>query len=117
MNVIDWFVKSAEFMAADRPDLYDTPAAVQELSTYTDLLRNRDLPFDWVSFSSYVLFRTYDDGVEEFSLTRKLSSVTLFEDEDVLVFSHTTLSNAMDVGVDLPGPLDDPEGLDTDFEA
>lgn len=110
MNVIDWLNKSAEFMAKDRPDLYTAALAVAELDSYMELLRNRDLPCDWVSFSSYVLFRTLEDGVEEFDLTRKLSSVTLFEEEeDALVFSHTGLSEGLRVRIELPGPLDDPE--------
>lgn len=114
MNVIDWLSKSAEFMSVDRNDLYPTASvALVELCRYVDYLRDADLPYNWVSFSAYVLFRTLDDGVEDFMLTRKLSSVTLFEDaEESLVFSHTTLSTAVQPGVDLPGPLDDP--VDTD---
>lgn len=110
MNVIDWMRESARYMAADRPDIYTPATACTELFRYVEFLRKLDMPFNWVSFSSYILIRQMDDGVEEFDLTRKLSSVSLFpEEEDVLVFSHTSLSKTLSVGVNLPSPLDDPE--------
>lgn len=112
MNVIDWLKESAKYMAVDRPDIYSTETALRDLSNYVELLRQVDLPYNWVSFSSYVLLRHVDDGIEEFDLVRKLSSVSLFPEEEInLVFSHTGLSNTLKTGVNLPSPLDDSEAL------
>lgn len=104
MNVIDFIRETAIFMAADRPDVYDVPTAVAELTVAIDSLReltDADQPFAAIMFTSYLLARLEDDGVEEFILTRKLSSMILFEEEEQFgVYSHHPQ-------IDLPSVLDD----------
>lgn len=117
MNVIDFIRESAAFMAKDRPDVYTPELAVRELTQAIEVLRESELPVGCVMFTSYLLNRTMDDGVEEFLLTRKLSSVLLCEEEySCLVFGFSDevqLPSIHDVQ-----PEDDyfEEGLDDDPE-
>ena len=113
MNVIDFIRETAEFMANDRPDVYSPELAVRELTQAIEVLRDSNLPVGCVMFTSYLLNRVLDDGVEEFLLTRKVSSVLVCEEEEsCLVFGFTdeiNLPNINHVGPD--------EGLDDDDEA
>lgn len=106
MNVIDFIRESAAFLVWDRPDLYDQETAVEELSSSIDTLREfPDKPLSLISFSSYLMTRFVDDGVEEFLLTRKLSSILLFEEEEECrVYTHVE-------GINLPSILDDSQDL------
>jgi nitric oxide reductase activation protein len=100
-NVIDWLRESAAYMAKDRPDVYDHATAVEELSEAIDYMRDDGRPFACTMFTSYVLTRLEDEGVEEFILSRKLSHLNLFDDEEeVLVYR-------LHPDIDLPDPLDD----------
>lgn len=113
MNVIDFIRESAVFMSVDRPDIYSPDLAVRELTEAIEVLRQADKEYGCVMFTSYVLSRIFDDGVEEFLLTRKLSSVLVCEDEQAcLVFAFTP-------EVNLPSVFDgDPDqGLDDDDDS
>jgi hypothetical protein len=110
MNVIDWMRESAVFMAADRPDIYDTNGAMGELDRLMNNLRDRQESI--VLFSSYALVRfAPDDGEEEFMLLKKISSVNTYEDGmgEVLLLSHTQGTNSLKTHVNLPSVIDDPE--------
>lgn len=93
LSVIDWLRESAKFMADDRPDIYNFESALYDLSDAVEQLRTLDNGYitNTFLFTSYSLIRIADaEGVEEFILSRKLSSVTLFTPEDdCLVLSHT----------------------------
>jgi hypothetical protein len=106
MNVIEWLNATAAFMAADRPDVYDKETAVEELSVAMESLREYDLPVSVMSFTSYFLIRVEDEGVEEFNLSKKITSVNLFmPEEECYAWSHVD-------GIDLPHimtALDDPD--------
>lgn len=104
MNVIDFIRESALFMTKDRPDVYpDAASAAAELTSVIEALRQYDehKMFSCIVFTSYLLARIEADGVEEFMLTRKLSSLILFEEEEhCSVYSHHDQIN-------LPSVLDD----------
>lgn len=106
MNVIEWLNATADFMVSDRPDVYDKETALTELSVVMDQLREYDLPVSVISFASYFLIRVLDDGMEEFNLSKKVSSVNLFmPEEECYAWAHMP-------GVDLPyimEDLDDPD--------
>lgn len=107
MNVIDFIRESAVYMARDRPDIYDAALAVRELTAAMDTLREADLAYGCVMFTSYLLSRVMDDGVEEFMLTRKISSVLVCEEESAcLVFSYSP-------EVELPGINDEQDDQDS----
>ena len=110
-NAIDWLRETAAYLVWDRPDVYDHETAVEELSVAMDTLREAPpgQEFAAIMFTSYVLMRIYiadDDGqrgVEEFVLTRKLSSLIVFEAErQVAAYSYIA-------EIDLPDPLDSQE--------
>lgn len=84
--------------------MYDFQTAVEELSVGMDSLREANIePFSCLMFTSYALMRIYMEGVEEFLLSRKLSSVIVFEDdEEVGAYAYTDK-------ISLPSPLDAPD--------
>lgn len=89
MNVIDFVRETAEYMANDRPDLYDHEKAVNEIWSQVEALREFGLDLGIVSFSSYFIIREFDDGVESFTFTKKISGFLLCEEEeDSRVFSY-----------------------------
>lgn len=102
MNVIDFLSATADFMVEDRPDVYDKETAVEELSCAMDALREYDdRPVATMMFTSYLLTRILEDGAEEFILSRKMSGVILFEEEESCrVYSYSN-------SVALPGVLDE----------
>lgn len=104
MNVIDFIRESSIFMSKDRPDIYPSAAsAANELTSVIEALRQAEetTMFSCIVFASYLLARIEQDGVEEFMLTRKLSSLILFEEEEQCsVYSHHDQIN-------LPSVLDD----------
>ena len=103
-NVIDWMRETATFMVNDRPDVYDHETAVAELSHNVDWLRREDRDvFSAVAFASYVLLRFMEDGVEEFTLTKKISSV-LIEPEAFDAYAYRWAD-----GLDLPHVTDERE--------
>ena len=97
-------------MANDRPDVYDVPTAVEEISTAIDCLREvGEAAFEAVTFTSYVLARILDDGAEEFMLSRKISGLLICEEEeDVRAFGY-------DRSVGLPHILDEALDDEEDF--
>lgn len=111
MNVIDFVRESATFMAKDRPDVYDEAGAARELAQAMEILRESDLTYACVTFTSYMLARIMDDGVEEFLLTRKLASVLVCEEEQsCLVFGYTD-------ALSLPSVSDPQDPLDEDDDS
>lgn len=103
MNAIDFIRESAAYLVKDRPDLYDTPSAVEELSTVIDWLREADIePVSTAMFSSYVMTRIFDEGMEEFVLSRKLATLVICEaDEHAAAWAYTDQINLPDVSEDL----------------
>lgn len=90
MNAIDFLRECANFLVEDRGDIYDHDSAVADLSHAMDTLRGFDKTYGAISFSSYIMCRFTDDGVEEFMLTRKLASLCFFEEEETCdVYSYT----------------------------
>lgn len=106
MNIIDFLRESAAFLVADRPDVYDHETAVEELSVAMDNLREaQNQKFAAIVFTSYVMMRLVEEGVEEFLLTRKLSSAIIFEaEQEVGAYGYVAAIN-------LPGPLDEQDDL------
>ena len=74
-NVIDFIRASAEVLADERPDIYDLEGAVEEMSENIDNLRELGLPFACISFTSFMITRTYEDDLEEFILARKITGM------------------------------------------
>lgn len=108
MDVIDFIRESAMFMAKDRPDVYTPELAVRELTQAIEVLREHNLEYGCVMFTSYMMSRVMDDGVEEFLLTRKLSSVLVCEDEQLcLVFAFTPDVNLPSIFEGNPDDIDD----------
>ena len=111
MNLIDFMRETAEFMAVDRPDVYTVELAVKELDHAIETLRHCDLPYGCVMFTSYMLSRIQDEEMEEFLLTRKVSSAIIDSEEgDCLVFAYTDAVNLPSVNDPQLGedePLDD----------
>lgn len=106
MNTIDFIRETAIYIANDRPDVYDVEGAVEELSTAMDILRDEaEQPVESLFFTSYILTRVWDDGVEEFTLSRRMSSVVIVEEEeDVRAFAYSDdvdLPHILDIGLDL----------------
>jgi len=107
MNTIDFLRESAWFLTEDRPDLYDHETAMEELDVAMTTLREEpDRQFSCIMFSSYAMMRlwmpdeTGTEGVEEFILSRKLSSVIVFEaEEEVSAYTYHP-------DIELPSPLD-----------
>lgn len=89
-NTIDFLRETAKIMTEDRPDVYDEEGAVEELSTAMDSLREDwDTLFGCIMFASYVLIRIFDDGMEEFMLSRKMTGLAICEEEeDVRAYSY-----------------------------
>lgn len=84
MNVIDFISQSAHFIYKDRPESYESvDEAIAELTLALDTLRTAEAPHSTCIFSSYMLVRFVEDGVEEVFLTKKLSSLILFEEEEI----------------------------------
>lgn len=110
-NTIDFLRESARFLAKDRPDVYTEQSALSDLTEMMEHMRETDEP-TWTSFASFLFVKHVEDGdegerVEEWILTRKISSLAIFEPEnEVSVFGHTDGSGTLKVGVDLPDPLD-----------
>lgn len=104
MNVIDWFSASADFMAADRPDIYTRESAMNDLTVAVEAARESDTNVT-ISFASYFLTRVFDDDMEEFVLSKKLSGYT-FIDNQINVYSYLG-------DVDLP-PVDGEGWFDDD---
>lgn len=83
MNAIDFLRESAVYLVSERPDLYDMPTAIEELSRGMDTLREGAAHvLECVLFSSFALMRIAGDGFEEFILTRKITGMLRHEEEE-----------------------------------
>ncbi len=102
MNTLDWLSESAKYMAQDRPDIYTVSSAIDELSRLMESLRNLAIaPVASMMFTSYVLTRIVEEDMEEFMLSRKLTGLCIFEQEEVVqVFAYED-------SIGLPSVLDD----------
>lgn len=101
MNTIEWLNRTADYMFFDSPHIYDnTFAAVADLDTHMNFLRTQPTNAS-ISFGNYILARVNQQGFEEFLLTKKVSTLAIFEDEGMVeAYGH-------DIDVDLPFPDDD----------
>jgi hypothetical protein len=93
---------AAELMSGDRPDLYRTPQeAWNDVARYLDKLRLVD-GNTWISFASYVLVKAVDDGVVEWTLTRKMVSLSEFpEDNESYALAHVSGTSLTGVDEDV----------------
>lgn len=109
MNVIDWMVKTSEFMAKDRPDLYRTAEdAFADLSEIHGRLAEIEGP-SWTAWGGFFLHKWEEDDSVEWLFTKKISEAVIFPSEgDALVTGWTKNSGTLKTGVDLP-PVDEIE--------
>jgi hypothetical protein len=102
MTVPQWIKGTADYMVAQRPDIYDYDRASAELIEHIEYLRTHysELPLSSIMTGSFIMLRIVeDDGCEEFQVAQFVSSVTTFQpEEDCMVIGNTRL------GVDLPPP-------------
>lgn len=100
MNTIEWLNRSAEYMFFESPHIYDnTFAAVADLDTHMNFLRTQTSNAS-ISFGDYILARVSQEGFEEFLLTRKVSTLAIFEEDGVVeAYGHSP-------DIDLPFPDD-----------
>jgi hypothetical protein len=83
MNMIDWLRATAEWMRKDRPDLFETNAdALNALNDMVESVRISTGAREGVETGGYVLLRSEDDGVEDWTLSKKISSFVLFPEDD-----------------------------------
>lgn len=108
---IDFLRETARYMAKDRPDIYDEPTALHDLSETMERMREIDGP-TWTSFASYLLYKHVEDDVmEEWFFTRKITSMAIYEPENgkyepPLTLAHTRGSGTLTYDVVLPDVLD-----------
>lgn len=106
-NAVDFIRESAAFLVDDRPDLYNPEVAVHEITQAMEDLRGTSKTVAFVSFTSYVLCRIWEDGVEEFILSRKISGLLIcMEEQDVRAYSYGLAEGLPFVGEDPEGDLD-----------
>lgn len=98
MNTIDWLNRTAEYMFFESPHIYEsTFAAVADLDVHMNFLRTQPGNAS-ISFGEYILARVSQEGFEEFLLTRKVSTLAIFEEDGIVeAYSHC-------IDVDLPFP-------------
>lgn len=88
MNVIDWIRESSHYMTKVRPDLYTPEVASAHLVNAMEFLRGNYGPKEMSILISggFALVRIIESpGMEEFYLTKSISSVTTFEQENTCV--------------------------------
>lgn len=85
MNLIDFISATAEYMVKNSPNEFaDKADAMADLDDGIDLLRSEGRSVGFCIIGPYILNRVFDsDGFEEIFLSKKLSSFTLFEEEEV----------------------------------
>lgn len=100
MNTIEWLNRTAEFMLFDSPHIYDDEfEAIADLDTHMNFLRTQTTNAS-ISFGNYILARVAQEGFEEFLLTKKVTTLAIFEyDGTVEAYGH-------DPDIDLPMPDD-----------
>lgn len=108
-DVTDFLRESAVFMSKDRPDVWPTTEkAFDTLYAWYDELSSMDLT-DWsgdasISSADFVLTRRpLDEGADCFELSRLVSGVYIFSEEETAdVRGWTEGSGTLKVGVNLP---------------
>jgi hypothetical protein len=88
MNMIDWLRSTAEWMRKDSPEWFSTNnEALLTLEGWVETVRADLGSRLGIEQGGYSLMRTYDDGVEEWTLHKKISTCALFEEEgDCVVY-------------------------------
>lgn len=116
MNMIDWLRATSEWMYKDRPDLFSSPsAAFLRLEEWVENLRG--LGVGTIETGGFCLSHSFDDGVEEWTLLKKIATCELFTEESAAnAFSWVQDSGTMTIGPNLPdvSALDFDFGLDND---
>lgn len=100
MNTIEWLNRTAEYMLFDSPHVYeDEFQAVADLDRHMNFLRTKPNNAS-ISFGNYIMARVAQEGFEEFLLTKKVTTLGIFEyDGKVEAYGH-------DPDIDLPLPDD-----------
>lgn len=105
-NVIDFMRANAEFMAKDRPDVYEsTEEALAELTHVMETMRDEDNRV--ALFTSYVMLWLPDADGDEWILTRKVATVLTDNGGDAVAYGWTKDSGVLKHGVELPDVADD----------
>lgn len=106
LNTMDWLQHTAVWMQQDRPDIYST---AQE--AFTDLHNHYDSMSEeegsgWTAWGGFMLHKHEEDGVVEWNLMKKITSLDIFIEEfEVSVTNWTKSSGTMSRGVEyLPAP-------------
>ena len=82
MNMIDWLRASAEWMVKDRPENYASAShALSALNDMVETIRINPDERAGIEIGGLILLRSHDDGVEEWTLSKKISSFVVFEEE------------------------------------
>ena len=90
---IEWYTKNAEFMAKDRPDIYNVETALTDLTKACQYTKGAGTG-GVLSFSSYLVVYMGDEYHDDWIFAKKLNS--LYQDEtDSAVFNWLDLSNSM----------------------
>lgn len=109
MNLIDWMRATAEWMAADRPDAFDSAAdALNQLELWMEQVRYDPIYLAGIESGGYLLTHSDEDGVEEWQLHKTITSCAIFQPEnEVLALGHTHGSQAISVHPGLPDVIED----------
>ena len=101
-NTIDWLKANAEWMSAERPDIYTPERAMEDLDRWMNYLRDSGGGGS-CACAGFLLEYMVDDGMETFTLARVVSTLDIFPEENAVnAFSWTEDSGTMKRGVDLP---------------
>ena len=119
MNMIDWMRATGEWMHRDRPDLYPTPHdGMMKLEEWVNTLRNLGESGSLETGGHALVYRIEEDGVEEWSVHKKISTYEVFFEEGVSnAYSWVEDSGTMIHGPDLPGVSNLEFDLDMDDDA
>lgn len=91
---IDFYTKNAEFMAKDRPDIYDYDSALADLTkacAFTKAARTGGV----LSFSSYLVVYLGDDEHDDWIFAKKLNSLYQDDEGNSATFNWLDVSNSM----------------------
>jgi len=102
-DVITWLTATSEYMAKDRPDLYESDKdAFDSLSVVFDEMSEIEGP-TWTSWAGFLLIKHVEDDITEWEFSKKISTAAIFVDEGVCdVYGWTSKSGTVKHGVDLP---------------
>lgn len=105
VNIIDWLRETARYMRADRPDLYESEEeALEDLSQIYHSLGDYDYPC-WSAWAGFFLHKWTEDGLTEWTFTKKISEAAVFPEEGkIKVYGWTASSGTLKTGVNLPSP-------------